>query len=137
MSVLTCANTTEIATCLSSIGPVPAHEQLRPPQSGLVMLRGRIGGDGAPFNFGEATVSRAVVRLSSGEIGTGYVLGRDEDKARLIAVCDAMLQSAEHRDRIEHDVLIPMRERLRAVRDTQAQRVAATKVEFFTLVRGG
>ncbi len=62
-------------------------------EDGLVMVRGRIGGDGAPFNLGEATVTRAAVRLASGEVGFGYVLGRDREKARLIALCDALLQS--------------------------------------------
>ena len=33
-------------------------------ETGLVMLRGRIGGDGAPFNVGEATVTRAAVQLA-------------------------------------------------------------------------
>ena len=56
---------------------MPAHEDLREPENGLVMVRGRIGGDGAPFNLGEATVSRAAVRLSTGEVGFGYTLGRD------------------------------------------------------------
>ncbi len=56
------------------------------------MLRGRIGGDGAPFNVGEATVTRAAVQLASGETGFGYVLGRDREKARLVALCDALWQ---------------------------------------------
>ena len=60
------------------------------------MVRGRIGGDGAAFNLGEATVSRAAVRLASGEVGFGYALGRDRDKARLIALCDALAQSEEY-----------------------------------------
>ena len=76
---------------------MPAHEDLREPENGLVMVRGRVGGDGAPFNLGEATVSRAAVRLSTGEVGFGYTLGRDREKARLIALCDAMVQSAELR----------------------------------------
>ena len=63
------------------------------------MVRGRIGGDGAPFNVGEATVTRAAVRLASGEIGFGYVLGRDHEKARLIALCDALLQTDRYRAR--------------------------------------
>ena len=74
---------------------LPAHEDLREPENGLVMVRGRIGGDGAPFNLGEATVSRAAVRLSTGEVGFGYTLGRDGEKARMIALCDAMVQSDE------------------------------------------
>ena len=59
------------------------------------MVRGRIGGDGAPFNLGEATVSRAAVRLATGEVGFGYTLGRDREKARMIALCDALVQSDE------------------------------------------
>ncbi len=61
---------------------LPAHEDLREPENGLVMVRGRIGGDGAPFNLGEATVSRAAVRLATGEVGFGYALGRDRRKAQ-------------------------------------------------------
>ena len=43
------------------------------------MLRGRVGGDGAPFNVGEATVTRAVVELPSGERGYAHILGRDAE----------------------------------------------------------
>ena len=59
----------------------PDYVELRAAESGLVMVRGRIGGDGAPFNLGEATVTRATVRLASGEVGFAYVLGRDRDLA--------------------------------------------------------
>ena len=81
MLVLAHSGTAEIARCLKTVG-VPAHEDLREPENGLVMLRGRIGGDGAPFNLGEATVSRAAVRLATGEVGFGYVLGRDGKRRR-------------------------------------------------------
>ncbi|WP_163595022.1 phosphonate C-P lyase system protein PhnG, partial [Klebsiella pneumoniae] len=58
MAVLAHAAAADIAGRLAAIA-VPAHENLREPENGLVMVRGRIGGDGAPFNLGEATVSRA------------------------------------------------------------------------------
>ena len=80
---------------------MPAHENLREPENGLVMVRGRIGGDGAPFNLGEATVSRAAVRLSTGEVGFGYTLGRDRRKAQMIALCDALVQSSEFAAAVE------------------------------------
>ena len=102
----------------------------------MVMVRGRIGGDGAPFNLGEATVARAAVRLASGETGVGYVLGRDRAHARLIALVDALMQTAMHAEAVERHVLAPIRARLDAARRLDAERVAATKVEFFTLVRG-
>jgi alpha-D-ribose 1-methylphosphonate 5-triphosphate synthase subunit PhnG len=136
MAVLTASSAEEIARHLAALGPIPEHTELRTPQSGLVMLRGRIGGDGAPFNFGEATVSRCAVRLATGETGFGYALGRDCEKARLIALLDALLQREQGHIELDKCVLAPIRERLKAERERTAQHVAATKVEFFTLVRG-
>src|SRR3954465_15521138 len=95
MAVLAHSEPSEISGPLDALA-LPAHENLREPENGLVMVRGRIGGDGAPFNLGEATVSRAAVRLATGEVGFGYVLGRDQRKARMIALCDALIQSNDH-----------------------------------------
>jgi alpha-D-ribose 1-methylphosphonate 5-triphosphate synthase subunit PhnG len=136
MAVLADATSAEIAGLLAGLGPLPACDEIRKAESGLVMVRGRIGGDGAPFNVGEATVSRCAARLPTGEVGFGYVLGRDHQKARLIARCDALMQRSEYRDAIERGVLAPIRSRLRAARQLAVEQVAATKVEFFTLVRG-
>ena len=136
MTVLTRSDAAEIALHLDSLGPLPANEDLRPPESGLVMVRGRIGGDGPPFNFGEATVTRAAVKLETGETGFGYVLGRDLAKARLVALCDALVQNATYRNVIERNVVAPIRTRVDTARQRKQQQVAATKVEFFTLVRG-
>ena len=120
----------------ASLGALPPHEAIRPAECGLVMVQGRIGGDGAPFNMGEATVSRAAVRLHSGETGIGYVLGRDRDKAQLVALCDALVQSEHYRDAVEAQVVAPIRDRVAAARRRKAEQAAATKVDFFTLVRG-
>jgi alpha-D-ribose 1-methylphosphonate 5-triphosphate synthase subunit PhnG len=137
MAVLAEAELGEIERGLRGI-PVESvdYVELRAPETGLVMLRGRIGGDGAPFNFGEATVTRAAVQLASGEVGFAYVLGRDHGKARLSAVCDALWQSDNHRDSVEREVLAPIRTRLAAERSQQRAQTAATRVDFFTLVRG-
>jgi len=135
-AVLAGSEAAEIARHLDRIGALPSHEELRVAESGLVMVRGRMGGDGAPFNIGEATVTRAAVRLESGESGFGYVLGRDAGKARLVALCDALVQTADYRKVVECEVVAPIRERLDAARERKAEQVAATKVEFFTLVRG-
>jgi len=105
-------------------------------RNGLVMVRGRIGGDGAPFNLGEATVSRAAVRLASGEVGFGYTLGRDREKARMIALCDALVQSREFAGAIETKVLAPLRAAMISERSRKASETAATRVDFYTLVRG-
>jgi alpha-D-ribose 1-methylphosphonate 5-triphosphate synthase subunit PhnG len=135
MVVLAHATAAEIAGQLAAIS-LPAHENLREAENGLVMVRGRIGGDGAPFNLGEATVSRAAVRLATGEIGFGYVLGRDRNKARMIALCDALIQSSDHAGTIEARVLAPLRAAVAAARQRKAAETAATKVDFYTMVRG-
>jgi alpha-D-ribose 1-methylphosphonate 5-triphosphate synthase subunit PhnG len=135
MATLAHSETAEIATRLEAIA-IPAHTNLREPESGLVMVRGRIGGDGAPFNLGEATVSRAAVRLVTGEMGFGYALGRDRRKAQMIALCDAMIQSTDHAEQIETRVLAPLRAVIAAERRRKAAETAATRVDFYTMVRG-
>jgi alpha-D-ribose 1-methylphosphonate 5-triphosphate synthase subunit PhnG len=135
MVVLARSDAAEIASRLVTIA-VPAYENLREGENGLVMVRGRIGGDGAPFNLGEATVSRAAVRLSTGEVGFGYTLGRDTQKARMIALCDALVQSNEFVDAVEANVLAPLRAVMITQQDRKAKETAATRVDFYTLVRG-
>nr|WP_157088354.1 phosphonate C-P lyase system protein PhnG [Bradyrhizobium jicamae] len=135
MAVLAHSEVGDIACYLEAIA-LPAHEDLREPEDGLVMVRGRIGGDGAPFNLGEATVSRAAVRLSTGEIGFGYTLGRDRHKAKLIALCDAMVQSDEFVAAVEAEVIAPLREAMIEKRNRKVAEAAATRVDFYTMVRG-
>jgi alpha-D-ribose 1-methylphosphonate 5-triphosphate synthase subunit PhnG len=116
---------------------LPADAQLlRGPETGLVTLRGRMGGGGAPFNLGEATVTRATVRLPGGTVGHAYALGRDKEKARLSAIADALWQLPEHRADIETKLLAPLRQMDEAADDKRRAETAATRVDFFTLVRG-
>ena len=135
MAVLASSTAPDIAARLQMIN-LPGHEDLREAENGLVMVRGRIGGDGAPFNLGEATVSRAAVRLASGEVGFGYTLGRDREKARLIALCDALVQSEAFATDIEAKVIAPLRAQVSARRDRKAAETAATRVDLYTMVRG-
>ena len=136
-AMATCAEAAapELARALAAVGYAGAVEELRRPGTGLVMARGRIGGDGRPFNLGEATVTRAAVRIGSGEAGFAWHLGRDAERARAAALLDALWQSPEHRAAVEA-ALAPVAERIEAERALQARRTAATKVDFFTLVRG-
>jgi alpha-D-ribose 1-methylphosphonate 5-triphosphate synthase subunit PhnG len=135
MTVLAQAEVEDIARCLDGIA-VPPHAELRQPENGLVMVRGRIGGDGDPFNLGEATVCRAAIRLASGEVGFGYALGRDLAKARMIALCDAMVQSPPHAEAVEAGVLTPLRTAMLEKRRRRSAEAAATRVDFYTMVRG-
>jgi len=135
MRVCAQASEAELEQALDALGPLPDAEDIRAPEQGLVMLRGRVGGDGAPFNLGEATVTRATVRIG-GTIGYAYLLGRCEKKARLAAVVDALGQDADWRARLEEALVAPVRARREAEQRAQAAETAGTRVNFFTLVRG-
>jgi alpha-D-ribose 1-methylphosphonate 5-triphosphate synthase subunit PhnG len=91
-----------------------------------------MGGNGRPFNLGEMTLTRCVVQLSDDTSGVAYVAGRDRKKAELAAVADAMLQSG----RMPPGALQPLREAFAQQRRARSEAVAATRVDFFTLVRG-
>ncbi|MFJ7354673.1 phosphonate C-P lyase system protein PhnG [Phyllobacterium sp. NPDC097923] len=136
MALLAQATAPEIAALWAGWGDKPEVETLRGPETGLVMLRGRIGGGGAPFNLGEATVTRATVRLGNGAVGHAYALGRHREKVRLAAVFDALWQQPECRDAVERAVLAPIADRLERDRTSKRAETAATKVDFFTMVRG-
>ena len=111
-------------------------EMLRGPETGLVTVRGLIGGGGAVFNTGEATVTRATVRLASGQVGHAYALGRDKEKVRLAAILDANWCADETRAAIDALIVAPLVERLKAADAKSRAETAATTVDFFTLVRG-
>jgi alpha-D-ribose 1-methylphosphonate 5-triphosphate synthase subunit PhnG len=136
MAVLAQARAEDIESALAGLDGGYGFNTLRPAETGLVMLRGRIGGDGAPFNVGEATVTRAAVQLDSGEVGFSYVLGRDGRKATLAALCDALWQSDAYRDVVEHAIVAPLRTAQAEQRALRQAQTAATRVDFFTLVRG-
>jgi alpha-D-ribose 1-methylphosphonate 5-triphosphate synthase subunit PhnG len=114
----------------------PAHERLRAPETGLVMVRGRIGGGGAAFNVGETTVTRASVRLETGRTGHGYRLGTDRRATELGALFDALWQDDAMRSLVEQSILAPIEQRLTTEKYKRAAETAATKVDFFTMVRG-
>jgi len=136
VDLLAKATLAELQDTLSMFEPAPAHTALRGPETGLVMVKGRIGGGGAPFNLGEATVSRASVRLADGRIGHGYRLGTDRKAAELSAVLDAVAQDETARALLETHLLTPLETRLATETERLDAETAATKVEFFTMVRG-
>lgn len=132
MGLLARADAGRLALLLPEL---PAHTHLRPPQVGTVMVRGRIGGVGQPFNLGEMTVTRCSLCLADGAVGHAQVQGRDKMHALRAAVIDALMQTGRA-DALRADVLNPLAADETARRDIRAAKAAATRVEFFTLVRG-
>lgn len=116
------------------VGALPDHTFARPPEIGTVMVRGRAGGTGSPFNLGEVTVTRCTLRLPSGTIGHAWVQGRNKTHATRAAIVDALMQDDPETTRIQ--ILAPLAAEAEARNTTRRAKAAATKVEFFTLVRG-
>jgi alpha-D-ribose 1-methylphosphonate 5-triphosphate synthase subunit PhnG len=133
LGVLARASRDEIAAIVGA--ELPRHDILKAPETGTVMVEGRAGGAGRRFNLGEATVTRCIVRLEDGAMGFAYALGRDARKARLAAILDARLQ-AEAPQSALHGAVEALAARQQAAREHASRKAAATKVDFFTLVRG-
>lgn len=134
MALCADADRDDLAAALEALGS-PATQDLRAPETGLVMATGRIGGDGRPFNLGEVSVTRAAIRLADGTSGFAYHLGRDRTKARHAAILDALWQDPARRGRVEA-ALAPVAQRAEAARVQAARHTAATRVDFLTLARG-
>lgn len=135
MSLLAKSPETLLAQLWADVGLTPEFEWIRTPEIGSVMVRGRTGGTGAAFNLGEMTVTRCALRLASGEIGHAYVQGRSKDKAHQAALIDALMQGPSARI-VRTKLLEPLSDALGESRRRRAAKAAATKVEFFTMVRG-
>jgi alpha-D-ribose 1-methylphosphonate 5-triphosphate synthase subunit PhnG len=137
MAVLARAPSADIERYLKAAPTLPPHVRLRGPEAGLIMVRGRAGGAGAPFNLGEMTVTRCSVRTegSGGTplIGHAYVTGRDTAQAELAARLDAGLQDPALRDALLETVIAPLAADQAARKEAIASRAAATQVQFFTM----
>lgn len=135
LSILAKAPADRLESLWKGLGVAPAYHVLRRPEIGLVMVQGRISGSGAPFAAGEMTVTRAAVRLESGQLGIGYVGGRKPRQAELVAALDAMGQTPQWQHKIEDAVVAPLAAEAEARRRQRASKAAATKVDFFTVAR--
>jgi len=128
------ATLTDLADKLMTGTPV---DTLRAPETGLVMVRARMANQGDRFNLGEATMTRCVLRHTSGSgtvsVGVGYVLGRDAGRARLVALADALLQQPEWHQRLHDQLITPLAQATAARRARQQQDTARSRVQFFTL----
>ena len=111
------------------------HTWLRPPETGLLMVRGRAGGTGDKFNLGEMTITRCALRLPSGTVGVAYIQGRSHRKAELAALADALLQQDASRERVQAELIEPLRTRIEAEAARAQRKAQATRVDFFTLAR--
>ncbi|MFW2544909.1 phosphonate C-P lyase system protein PhnG [Primorskyibacter sp. 2E107] len=135
MSRLARAPQGRVSELLKAFGPLPAFEWLRAPEVGSTMVRGRAGGTGSAFNLGEITVTRCALRLADGTVGHAYIQGRNKDDAQAAALVDALMQTGAA-DRLRAALLDALEAEASATKTRRAAKAAATKVDFFTMVRG-
>ena len=133
LAVLARTERPAIEARLSALEPLPGHRRLRGPETGLVMVQGRAGGSGAPFNLGEMSVTRCSVHNEHGRVGHAYIAGRDPRKAELVASLDAALQDPEAGPALELAVIHPLADALAAADADLRGKAEATRVDFFTL----
>lgn len=136
MAVLARAPGERLRALWDGTGLETEHQIVRGPETGLVTVRGRIGGGGSPFNVGEVTVTRATVKLAGGAVGHSYALGRDKEKSRIAALFDALWQDVSLQPKLATDVIEPLARELDDDDTQTKQQTAATRVDFFTMVRG-
>ncbi|MEM1254733.1 MAG: phosphonate C-P lyase system protein PhnG [Cyanobacteria bacterium P01_H01_bin.21] len=135
ISTLSKAPLALLEECVANLGNLPEYGFLRSPEVGLTMVRGRAEGTGQPFNLGEMTLTRCVVKLGN-LTGFGYVAGRSKRHAELAALCDGLLQHPDWRSRMERQVIAPLQAAAQERRETTAAEVESTRVNFFTMLRG-
>lgn len=136
MSVLAQSQFSELKSRWDTLALAPEYAMVRQPEIGLAQVRARMGSTGRQFNVGDATITRAVIKLSSGELGYSYLQGRSKSHAELAAVIDALMQNDQYLEVLNSQLIEPLAA-LKHERDSQrAQEVASSKVDFFTMVRG-
>ena len=135
MSLMAKAPEGRVAALLDGTITRPAFSWLRSPEIGTTMVRGRAGGTGAPFNLGEMTVTRCALTLADGEVGHAYLKGRRKADAEAAALVDALMQTPLAAQ-LREAVLDPLEAEMAARKAARAGKAAATKVDFFTMVRG-
>lgn len=136
MRVLSLASPAALEGAFGALDGLPAHQVLRPAETGMAMVRARSGGTGARFNLGEMTVTRCAVTLGDGVVGVAYVQGRSLRHAEQAAVADALLQLPDWHDTVQAHLVQPLARQHADRVERQARVAAQTKVEFFTMVRG-
>ncbi|WP_065356601.1 phosphonate C-P lyase system protein PhnG [Kluyvera georgiana] len=136
MSVLSHSDPANLAEKMVALNIIADYKTIRAPETGLVQLQGRMGGTGERFFAGDATLTRAAVRLSNGTVGYSWVLGRDKAHAERCALIDALMQQPIHFQTLLETLITPLEADRTARIAARQAKINASRVDFFTLVRG-
>ncbi len=136
MAILAKSSPEDLEKAREKLESPPSFRYLKKPEIGLAMIRARVGGTGPRFNLGEMSVTRCTVQMEGGAIGCAYIAGRCPGHAEAAALFDALLQDSLQHTFVMEEIIRPLEAILKEKRDREAGKAAATRVEFFTMVRG-
>ena len=136
MSILAKSSSRELEDAWQEMSEKPIYRNLHKPETGSIMVRGRAGGSSIRFNLGEMTATRCTIQIVKGHVGSAYVMGRDHRHAELAAIFDALLQDPLHHHKISNSVVSILKDSCDKRKEEVSKKSAATKVDFFTMVRG-
>ena len=131
LSILSQSDYGQLSSLYSDLKLADKYEWIKKPEHASVMVRGRIGGIGSQFNFGEITITKCVLLLNEC-MGYGYVQGRSFDKAKIAALCDDHLQSS-HYNLVMENIIQKLEKKKNAEIDLIKNQMASTRVDFFAL----
>lgn len=136
MSVLAHSQPAELAARLNALNINADYEVIRAAETGLGADSGANGRHRRTLFAGDATLTRAAVRLTDGTLGYSWVLGRDKQHAERCALIDALMQQNRHFQNLSETLIAPLdADRMARIAARQAE-VNASRVDFFTMVRG-
>ncbi|HCT5820004.1 phosphonate C-P lyase system protein PhnG [Citrobacter sedlakii] len=136
MRALSWSNAETLNALMQALKLAPEYTLIRAPETGLMQIQARMGGTGNRFFAGDTTLTRAVVRLNSGTLGYSYLLGRNKQHAERCAIVDALLQEQAHFQTLMETLIAPLEAEREAQIAARRAEVNASRVDFFTLVRG-
>ena len=136
MSILSKSSSQELEDAWQVVPERPKYRHLHKPETGSIMVRARAGGSDVRFNLGEVTATRCTIQIVKGHVGSAYVLGRDHRHAELAALFDALLQDPLHYPEIFNSIVSRLKISCDKRKEEISKKSAATKIDFFTMVRG-
>lgn len=136
MSILAKSSSRELEDAWQGVPERPEYRHLHKPETGSIMVRARAGGSDVRFNFGEVTATRCTIQIEKGHVGSACILGLDHRHAELAAIFDALLQDPLHHPEISNRVVSSLKLSYDKRKEEVLKKSAATKVDFFTMVRG-
>lgn len=108
MSVLAHSQPAELAARLNALNITADYEVIRAAETGFGTDSGADGRHRRTLFAGDATLTRAAVRLTDGTLGYSWVLGRDKQHAERCALIDALMQQSRHFQNLSETLIAPL-----------------------------